>query len=236
LVQHPLKTIIRSDPRHIALTGAEDKKPLAGSYTHMHSIINILHTRRSIRHYLDRPVPPESIDQLLEAATWAPSAHNRQPWRFAVIATDAAKAQLADRMGERLRSDRLRDGDPIDQIERDVKRSRERITTAPVVIAVCLSMMDLDHYPDDRRNVLERAMAMQSVAASIQNLLLTAHDLGLGACWMCAPLFCPDVVREVLHLPDDWEAQALVTIGYPKGADEGKRKDRADFRQKTIYR
>ena len=190
--------------------------------------------RRSIRHYTDQPVTPQLIDQLFEAATWAPSAHNRQPWRFAVITTQAAKDRLADRMGKRLRSDRSRDGDPIEAIDRDVNRSRERIVTAPVVIVACLSMIDMDHYPDERRNSMERAMAMQSVAASIQNLLLAAHDLGLGACWMCAPLFCPDVVRDALDLPDDWEAQALITIGYP--ADEGKPKGRIDFKQKTIYR
>jgi F420 biosynthesis protein FbiB-like protein len=200
-------------------------------------VLNIpdpIRTRRSIRRYLDRPVPRDLIDQLLEAATWAPSAHNRQPWRFAVITTQAAKDRLADRMGERLRADRLRDGDPVEAIERDANRSRERIASAPVVIVMCLSMIDMDHTPDERRNSIERTMAMQSVAASIQNLLLTAHDLGLGACWMCAPLFCPDVVRDALDLPDDWEAQALITIGYP--ADAGKLKGRIDFKQQTIYR
>ena len=200
----------------------------------MLNIPDPIRTRRSIRCYLDRPVPHDLIDQLLEAATWAPSAHNRQPWRFAVITTQAAKDRLAERMGERLRADRLRDGDPIEAIERDVNRSRERIASAPVVIVACLSMIDMDHYPDERRNSIEHTMAMQSVAASIQNLLLTAHDLGLGACWMCAPLFCPDVVRDALDLPNDWEAQALITIGYP--ADKGKPKGRIDFKQKTIYR
>ncbi len=130
-------------------------------------------------------------------------------------------------MGERLRADRLRAADRVEEIDRDVARSRERITAAPVVIVVCLSTIGLDdHY--------ERLMAIQSVAAAIQNLLLAAHEAGLGACWMAAPLYCPDVVREVLQLPDDWEAQALITIGYP--ADEGKPKDRIDFRDKTIYR
>ena len=66
---------------------------------------DLIHTRRSIRRYLDRPVPPELIDRLLEAATWAPSSHNRQPWRFAVITTQDVKVRLADRMGERLRSE-----------------------------------------------------------------------------------------------------------------------------------
>ncbi|CAG0926402.1 3-hydroxypropanoate dehydrogenase [Thermoflexales bacterium] len=196
--------------------------------------LNLIRTRRSIRGYADQPVLPDLIDQLLEAATWAPSSHNRQPWRFAVITTQDAKDQLADRMGERLWSDRARDGDPAEAIERDVNRSRERIISAPVIIVACLSPIDLDHYPDERRNSLERTMAVQSVGASIQNLLLAAHELGLGACWMCAPLFCPDVVRQVLHLPDDWEAQALITLGYP--ANVGKSRSRVDFREITVWR
>ena len=199
-----------------------------------HAVIDLIHTRRSIRRYMNRPISSELIDQLLEVATWAPSAHNRQPWRFVVITTSSVKAQLADRMGRQLRDDRQRDGDALEQIERDVQRSHDRLVSAPVIVVACLSPIDLDRYPDERRSTLERTMAIQSVAASIQNMLLAAHEAGLGACWMCAPLFCPDVVREVLQLPNDWEAQALITIGYP--ADEGKHRDRAEFRQKTIYR
>jgi F420 biosynthesis protein FbiB-like protein len=181
--------------------------------------------RRSVRRYANRPVPLDAIDQLLAAATRAPSAHNSQPWRFAVITTASVKARLADRMGERLRSDRLRANDRVEEIDRDVARSRERITSAPVVIVVCLSIKNDDQH--------ERLMAIQSVAASIQNLLLAAHEAGLGACWMAAPLYCPAVIRDVLQLPDDWEAQALITIGYP--ADEGRRRERVDFREITVW-
>jgi coenzyme F420-0:L-glutamate ligase / coenzyme F420-1:gamma-L-glutamate ligase len=184
-----------------------------------------LRTRRSIRRYLDRPVPPDQIDHLLDCATRAPSAHNRQPWRFAVITTWDVKAQLADRMGERLKADRLRAADRIDLIDRDVTRSRERITSAPVIIIACAALSGDDPH--------ERLIAIQSVAASIQNLLLAAHEVGLGACWMAAPLYCPDVIREVLHLPDDWDAQALITIGYP--ADEGKHRERMKVKQITVY-
>ncbi len=192
-------------------------------------ITDAIHTRRSIRRYTDQPIPPNLIDQLVEAATRAPSSHNRQPWRFAVITTSQAKEQLAEQMGKRLRTDRLRAADRVQDIERDVARSRERITAAPVIIVACLSTSGLDDHH-------ERLMAIQSVAAAIQNLLLAAHETGLGACWMAAPLYCLDVVREVLHLPDDWEAQALITIGYPKGADERKDRGRVDFREITVYR
>ena len=106
-------------------------------------------TRRSIRTYLDRPVPPELIDQLLEAATRAPSSHNSQPWRFVVITTSDVKAQLADQMGERLEADRLRAADRIDLIDRDVARSRERITSAPTIIVVCLSTINRDDQAPD---------------------------------------------------------------------------------------
>jgi F420 biosynthesis protein FbiB-like protein len=75
----------------------------------------------------------------------------------------------------------------------------------------------MDYYPDARRQAAERLMAVQSVAMAVQNLLLAAHAEGLGACWMCAPLFCPDAVRSALSLPEDWEPQALVTLGYPGG-------------------
>ena len=197
------------------------------------SSLRTIYTRRSIRRYTNQPVASTLIDQLLDAAIWAPSAHNRQPWRFAVLTTPEAKERLANQMCARLRADRLRDGDMIEVVEQDVNRSRERIVSAPVVIIACLSMHDMDQYPDEPRASAERTMAIQSVSMAIQNLLLTAHSLGLGACWMCAPLFCPDVVRDALSLPGDWEAQALITIGYP--TDEGKHKGRTEFRQKTLY-
>jgi coenzyme F420-0:L-glutamate ligase/coenzyme F420-1:gamma-L-glutamate ligase len=63
-------------------------------------------------------------------------------------------------------------------------------------------------------------MAVQSTAMATQNLLLAAHAEGLGACWMCAPLFCPDRVAEALRLPKGWDPQALVTLGRP--ANSGK--------------
>jgi nitroreductase len=67
-------------------------------------ITDAIHTRRSIGRYTDQPLPPDLITQLLEAVTRAPSSHNSQPWRFAVITTSDVKTQLADRMGERLRA------------------------------------------------------------------------------------------------------------------------------------
>ena len=174
------------------------------------------------------------IDAVLEAALCAPSAHNRQPWRIAVVTTLAVKERLAFAMGARWRADRLADGDAPDIIEADVARSRARITSAPVVILACLTTADMDMYPDTRRSNAERIMAIQSVAAAVESLLLAAHVEGLGACWMCMPLFAPDGAREALDLPADWEPQTLITLGYP--AEEARPKVIEPFGLRAVHR
>ncbi|MFQ3536342.1 MAG: nitroreductase family protein [Aggregatilineales bacterium] len=188
-----------------------------------HPIYNIIQDRRSIRRYTEQPVPPNLVRRLLEAAHWAPSAHNRQPWRFAILHSPEARHALAAAMGEKLRADLTADGASAELIERDVSRSYSRISSAPLAVVVCLSMADMDRYPDARRNEAEYLMAVQSVAMAAQNLLLAAQAEGLGACWLCAPLFCPSVVRQTLTLPEDWQPQALITLGYPAVARQSSR-------------
>jgi coenzyme F420-0:L-glutamate ligase/coenzyme F420-1:gamma-L-glutamate ligase len=178
----------------------------------------MLRRRRSVRRYRSAPIPDDLIQQVLDAAVHAPSAHNRQPWRFAVLKTGAPKERLARAMGERLREDRTRDGDAVDAIEQDVVGSIARITGAPVAVIVSLTMEDMDAYADARRAAAEHQMAVQGTAMAVQNMLIAAEAAGLGASLMCAPLFCPDVVRIALALPPQWEPQALITLGFAAGA------------------
>jgi coenzyme F420-0:L-glutamate ligase / coenzyme F420-1:gamma-L-glutamate ligase len=191
-------------------------------------IMDVIRQRRSLRKYRDKPVPRTIIEELLTAAIWAPSAHNRQPWRFAVIETPARKEHLARAMGKRLRADLEADQTPEQIIAADVNRSYERITGAPVLIALCLSMIDMDSYHDAKRAQNEYIMGVQSTAMAGQNFLLAAHAAGLGACWMCAPLFCPEIVREALELPVDWQPQGLLTVGYPAQTREKTRRPAGD--------
>lgn len=198
----------------------------------MNTFLPFLRSRRSIRRYRPEPVPQTLVEQILETAIWAPSAHNRQPWRFAVLREQQPQERLATAMGRRLRADLEADGVPDSVIEKDVQRSYQRITGAPLVIVVCLSMEDMDTYPDERRRRNEWIMATQSTAMAGQNLLLAAHALGLGACWMCAPLFVPELVRETLGLPATWEPQGLVTLGYPA---ETKTKTRQSLSERVLF-
>jgi coenzyme F420-0:L-glutamate ligase / coenzyme F420-1:gamma-L-glutamate ligase len=184
----------------------------------------LMRCRRSIRRYRPDTVGRDVLERMFLSAAAAPSAHNRQPWRYLVIEDAATKAALARAMGERLSADRARDGDPQDAIARDVARSHARMTGAPVLVLVCLTLEEADAYPDETRSHAEFLMAVQSTAMATQNLLLAAHAEGLAACWMCAPLFCPEVVRAILDLPTRWQPQGLITLGLP--ADDGRDRPR----------
>lgn len=192
-----------------------------------------MRARRSIRRYDSRCLPTGWLDQIMDAATWAPSAHNRQPWRFVLIRECRAKETLAAAMGARLRRDLEADGLAADIIDKDVGRSYQRISSAPLLIVLCLTLADMDQYPDAQRNAHERSMAVQSTAMAGQNMLLMASSLGLGACWMCAPLFCPDLVRNVLDLPADWLAQGMITLGFPASS---RSREREPWETKTQWR
>ena len=93
-------------------------------------------------------------------------------------------------------------------------------------------MSDMHHYPDEKRRRAEWTMATQSLALAGQNLLLAAHAEGLGACWLCAPLFCANVVRETLDLPPDWEPQAFISLGWP---GESPQKGRESLMTRVKY-
>jgi coenzyme F420-0:L-glutamate ligase/coenzyme F420-1:gamma-L-glutamate ligase len=179
----------------------------------MTALFDTLKGRRSIRKYLPRPVPKDLVEEILVTAGWAPSAHNSQPWRFIVLSNESIKLELADAMAEAWAADLKRDGKIVDLTER--KERVGRFANAPVLILACLTMDGLRKFPDEERQMCERDLAVQSFGAAIQNLLLRAHAKGLGACWICAPGFCKEVVREVLKIPDSVEPQAFVILGYP---------------------
>ncbi|MEM1562598.1 MAG: nitroreductase family protein [Candidatus Bathyarchaeia archaeon] len=178
-------------------------------------LMRIIRDRRSIRKYLSKNVPQEIIARIIDAARWAPSAHNAQPWRFLIIFDPEVKRRLAEAMASDWLKDLERDSVPQEEAKRLTEESIKRFSEAPVLIVAAITMREMYRYPDRRRQRFEHLMATQSLAAAIQNLLLAAHAEGLGACWFCAPLFCQETVRRVLGMPRDVEPQALITIGYP---------------------
>jgi F420 biosynthesis protein FbiB-like protein len=188
--------------------------------------------RHSVRRYHDRPVPRELIEQVLEAARWAPSPHGRQPWRFAVLTQPTPKQRLADAMGGEWRRQLAMDGQDAATIELRRRKSHERILRAPAIVIPCLYLADLDIYPDADRNAAEATMAIQSLGCAVQNMLLMAYSLGLDGGWMCAPLFCPEVVVGALDLDPVLTPHALITLGY--AAADPVRRNRLPLDQLVI--
>ena len=175
----------------------------------------VLAGRRSIRTYEDRPVPDDLLERVLGAAAQAPSPHHSFPWRLAVLTGSAAKSALADAMGAKWRADLLGDGLGAAEIEVELQKSRRRLTASPVVLVGSVYPETLDEYPDHARQQAETLMAAHSLGAALQNVMLAAHANGLASCWMCAPVFCSEVVRDALGLDEGLLPHAIVTIGYP---------------------
>jgi coenzyme F420-0:L-glutamate ligase/coenzyme F420-1:gamma-L-glutamate ligase len=182
----------------------------------MPNLHDVIKQRRSIRKFLPKEVPREVVLEVLEATGWAPSAHNSQCWRFIVIQDARIKRDLAEQMAEAWTVDLKKDGMTAEE-EKRIER-RDRFASAPVLIIACLTMEGLRKFPDEERQRYERDLAVESLGAGLENLLLTAHAKGLGACWYCAPAFCKDTVRQVLKIPYEVEPSALIVMGYPAEA------------------
>ncbi|MBV6451227.1 MAG: Coenzyme F420:L-glutamate ligase [Anaerolineales bacterium] len=181
-----------------------------------------LRTRRSVRRFKADRVPDSVIQTILATATFAPSAHNRQPWRFVVVADSSARKKLAEAMAVDFQRDLESDNVPPEKIQAQVTRSKERITSAPVAILLCLDMSEMDSYPDKRRTKAEFRMTVQSVAAAGMQLLLAAHAEGLGGVWACWPLFAQETIQKTLNLPESWEPQGMFFLGFPMNIPEAR--------------
>jgi len=174
--------------------------------------------RRSIRAFRADPVDRALLDTLIEAACIAPAPHHSRPWRFVVIDTASAKTTLARAMGERWRVDLARDGVGSARVDALVQASYDKLAAAPALVLPCLTWEGLDRYPDETRRRAEWGMALLSLGAAVENLMLGATHTGLASCWVAAPIFCPEVARDALALPQEWLPHALVLVGY---ADAG---------------
>jgi F420 biosynthesis protein FbiB-like protein len=179
-------------------------------------LAEVMRSRRSVRHFRREPVSRATIERLIEAARWAPSAHNAQPWRFVVLEDEPRRRDLARAMARRFQTDLQADGMPVDKALTRAARAQARLSEAPAVVLVCLTLQDAQVYPDAPRAAAEHQMAVESTALAVENLLLSAHEAGLGACWLCSPLFCPEIVVRELNLPRDWEPQAFILLGVPE--------------------
>jgi nitroreductase len=168
--------------------------------------------RRSIRRFKDAPVPRELIEKLLAAAVLAPSAKNRQPWRFVVL-QGAARVKLARLMTEGAEAVEARG-----EATHSCRHSARIVAQAPVTILVFNSEyrhkgLILDH-------LTYNAPDIQSIGGMVQTLLLAGEDLGLGTLWVCDILYAYPLIREWLGREE--ELVTAVCVGYPDESPEAR--------------
>jgi coenzyme F420-0:L-glutamate ligase / coenzyme F420-1:gamma-L-glutamate ligase len=169
-----------------------------------------LQSRRSIRRFKADPVPDSVIESILHTATFAPSAHNHQPWRFAAVTDSSIKSRLGKAVTSKMQADMQAEGANKSDIEKRVALSLRRMDEAPVVIVLCRDKNAV------RVNTREEAvMGVQSTALAGLQLLLAAHAEGLGGNWICWALYAQEATRAALDLPEAWEPQAFYFLGYP---------------------
>ncbi len=175
---------------------------------------DVLGERRTVREFSAEPVDRAAVGRAIEAALTAPAPHHSQPWRFAVVESEQAKARLLDDMLAAWIRDLRSDGFTEEQIARRTRRG-EPLRKAPLIIVPCLVSDAAHAYPDERRAAAERAMFLVSMGAGVQNLLVALAVEGLGSCWVSSTLFCGPVASAALDLPAGWEPMGAVGVGHP---------------------
>lgn len=179
----------------------------------MSELQRVIRERRSVGRVKPDNVPKELIEQMIEAAVWAPNHHGTEPWRF-IVMTGEGRRVLGQAYVD-FAADALQ-GFSGDELAVQTSKEIAKAYRAPVVIAAICS-------PGDNPKAI-RAEELAATHAAVQNLLLTAHDLGLAAVWRTGdPAYHP-TMKTALEVADDEEVVGLIYVGYPEIAlHAGKR-------------
>lgn len=193
-------------------------------------LLELMRSRRSVRRFLPRPPSRKEIEELVEAARWAPSNHNRQGFRFIVFEDPDEIGKLSREVRACLLG-KVKAAQRISaQIAEELVHHATWFGDAPCLVLVL-----------SKRPVAVGAELMEGVphpelvsgeplsaAMAVQNMLLAARALGLGSCVLTAPLIASEVLAGIPGLPPGFEAACLVALGYPAEEPGAPRRKRID--------
>lgn len=169
-----------------------------------------------MRRFKSDPVPDDVLLKVLEAGVRAPNAGGSEQWFFIVVKDPEVRRKLHDLLLEAhefYATRALKTPLPPDKVSKWVQRIREGMYLAPAYIAGYADLRRTTHV--EELIELEKIYATQSVAAALENMLLVAHALGLGAVWLGVPLLLKDKFDELLRPPEKCVLQGIIALGYP---------------------
>lgn len=187
-------------------------------------IEQLLRQRRSVRRFKAERVPEAFVQRLIEGAICAPSASNKQPWKFLLVENRALIAQLAAAVRASTSLVARYIPAPSQPAFERYGDYFTRFEQAPLVIVpiykplTLLSNLTSDDLPAEERAAivqLERDSGLIGTSLALGNLLLVAHELGLGASGMTGPLLARPELKQLLEVPPAWDIVALVPVGFP---------------------
>ena len=179
------------------------------------NLSEVVAARRSVRAFRDAPVPHASVERAISLAVQAPAPHHSRPWRFVLVSAPEDKERFSSAMGDTWRRDLRSDGHPPEKVAAITGRSHDLLTSAPLLVVCCADMSAAHDYPDERRRLAEWSLFAHATGAALQTFMLALAEDGISSCWISAPVFCRDTVRDHFGLPPSVEPQALVLAGYP---------------------
>jgi len=180
----------------------------------------VIEIRTSIRNFTEEPVPVEDLKELVRRAGLAPSVNNYQPWKFYAVTNKDVLSKMAFRVAEKIKELPANKSIASENVKSQVEWFATFFENAPAVIA--MSMEDYESVLEkgvqlshEEINKMRNFPDMQSAGAAIQNMLLSAVDMGYGACWLSAPMMAKESLESILEIENPNHLIAFVAVGKP---------------------
>lgn len=188
------------------------------------SLMEALKSRRSIRAFEEREIPPELVEKVIEAGITAPSGSNFQGWRVRIVRERAAMERLSSIVDKKI--EKIAAAWEEGLLKKELLKYTANFTffdKAPLILMLYFRnrYQGADYFFGEGINLYKGSGALLSLGMMMQNMMLAAESLGLGSCTLTGPLLASDEIEAEFPSPNKHELGALLLLGYPKGRPQG---------------